>query len=126
MHPSIEAHDPLQPRRGAWYAADNLCVHPRSGDLFVGEDADDLQLVLLASGSPRVAAPFVQLVGHGNGESGSPGQDDDNVPSSSWSQTSEVTGLAFSPDGTRLYLSSQRGRDGVNGMTFEITGPFRP
>ena len=35
-----------------------------------------------------------------------------------------VSSLAFSPDGTRLYMTSQRGLDGVHGMTFEITGPF--
>jgi len=29
----------------------------------------------------------------------------------------------FSPDGSRLYVNSQRGTDGA-GMTFEITGPF--
>ena len=105
---------------------DCLTAHPTSGDLFVGEDADDLQLVLLADGNGnRVAAPFVQLVGHGNGETGSPGQDGDAVPASTWKQESEITGLAFSPDGTRLYMSSQRGTDGVRGMTFEITGPFR-
>jgi secreted PhoX family phosphatase len=34
---------------------------------------------------------------------------------------SELTGPAFSPDGTRLYFSSQRSP----GETFEITGPFR-
>jgi secreted PhoX family phosphatase len=34
---------------------------------------------------------------------------------------SEVTGAAFSPDGTRLYFSSQRNP----GETFEVTGPFR-
>ena len=33
--------------------------------------------------------------------------------------------LAFSPDGTRLYFNSQRGSDGINGVTYEITGPFR-
>ena len=63
--------------------------------------------------------------GHGNGETGAPGQDGDVVPSSSWKPESEITGLAFSPDGTRLYMTSQRGTDGVHGMTFEITGPFR-
>lgn len=105
---------------------DNITVHQTSGDIFVGEDADDLQLVLLADGQRnRVAAPFLQLIGHAGGEKGSPGQDGDVVPSSSWKPESEITGLAFSPDGTRLYCTSQRGTDGVRGMTFEITGPFR-
>ena len=36
---------------------------------------------------------------------------------------SEVAGPVFSPDGTRLYVSSQRGTD-EDGMTFEITGSF--
>ena len=84
---------------------DNVTVHDRSGDIYVAEDADDLQLVLLADGNgQRIAAPFLQLNGH-NG--------------------SEVAGPAFSPDGKRLYVTSQRGRDGKHGMTFEITGPFR-
>jgi secreted PhoX family phosphatase len=84
---------------------DNVTVDPRSGDIYVAEDDDDLQLVLLASGQgERIAAPFLQLTGHGG---------------------SEIAGPAFSPDGTRLYFSSQRGRDGKNGMTFEVTGPFR-
>lgn len=83
---------------------DNITVHARSGDIYVAEDADDIQLVLIGTvGGERVAAPFLQFVGHGG---------------------SEVTGPAFSPDGTRLYVSSQRGVDG-DGMTFEIIGPFR-
>lgn len=87
---------------------DNVTVHPISGDIFVAEDDDDLQLVLLADvNGQRIAAPFMQLVGHAG---------------------SEVAGPAFSPDGSRLYFSSQRGTDGGNngaGMTFEVTGPFR-
>lgn len=87
---------------------DNVTVHAASGDVFVAEDADDLQLVLLASGAgERIAAPFLQLVGHDG---------------------SEVTGPAFSPDGTRLYFSSQRGSSGKDrgpGMTYEVRGPFR-
>ena len=34
---------------------------------------------------------------------------------------SEITGPAFDPSGTRLYLNSQRNP----GRTYEITGPFR-
>ncbi|MFN0318372.1 MAG: alkaline phosphatase PhoX [Burkholderiales bacterium] len=87
---------------------DNVTVHERSGDIFVAEDAGDIQLVLLANQSgQRIAAPFLQFAGHAG---------------------SEVSGPAFNPSGTRLYVSSQRGTDGDNngaGMTFEITGPFR-
>jgi uncharacterized protein len=84
---------------------DNVTVHPASGDIYVAEDADDLQLVLLADRrGQRIAAPFLQLNGHDG---------------------SEIAGPAFSPDGSRLYFSSQRGRDGKTGMTFEVTGPFR-
>jgi len=84
---------------------DNVTVDRRSGDIYVAEDDDDLQLVLLADGQGEsIAAPFLQLNGHDG---------------------SEIAGSAFSPDGTRLYFSSQRGRNGKNGMTFEITGPFR-
>ncbi|HKU15402.1 MAG TPA: alkaline phosphatase PhoX [Steroidobacteraceae bacterium] len=87
---------------------DNVTVHEASGDIYVAEDDDDLQLVLLANRrGERVAAPFLQLVGHDG---------------------SEVTGPAFTPDGSRLYFSSQRGTDGSNdgpGMTFEVRGPFR-
>jgi secreted PhoX family phosphatase len=84
---------------------DNITIHGASGDLYVGEDADDLQLVLLADGQGRrIAEPFLQLVGHAG---------------------SEITGLAFDPADKRLYFTSQRGVDGKRGMTFEVTGPFR-
>jgi secreted PhoX family phosphatase len=87
---------------------DNVTVHARSGDIYVAEDEDDLQIVLLANAAgQRIAAPLLQLAGHGG---------------------SEITGPAFSPDGMRLYFSSQRGTGGAingRGMTFEVTGPFR-
>ena len=35
---------------------------------------------------------------------------------------SEITGPALSPDGSRLYFSSQRSP----GITYEVTGPFVP
>jgi secreted PhoX family phosphatase len=88
---------------GALREPDNVTVHHKHGTVFVAEDSDDLQLVLLSGCSGRqVVAPFLQLVGHNK---------------------SELTGPVFSPDGQRLYFSSQCGRDG-RGMTFEITGPF--
>lgn len=84
---------------------DQIVVHPNTRDLYVAEDGGNLELVQIVQGGELdgVIAPFVQFAGH---------------------DRSEVTGPAFSPDGTRLYLSSQRGVDGVNGLTVEITGPF--
>jgi secreted PhoX family phosphatase len=79
---------------------DNVTVS-RARELFVCEDGDDLQLCLLTA--DRKVSPFLQVVGHGG---------------------SELAGAAFSPDGQRLYLSSQRGTDG-RGITYEVTGPFR-
>jgi hypothetical protein len=38
---------------------------------------------------------------------------------------SELTGPAFSPDGKRLYFSSQRGGPTGQGITYEVSGPFR-
>jgi secreted PhoX family phosphatase len=83
---------------------DNVTGYAPSGQIFVAEDNDDLQLVLLTEeGGEWSASPFLQLVGH---------------------DSSEIAGPAFSPDGTRLYFSSQRGTDGKTGLTFEVTGPF--
>lgn len=85
---------------------DNLTVSS-GGDLLVAEDGGDMQIVVIDTDGK--VAPLLQVTG----------QDD-----------SEITGPAFSPDGTRLYFSSQRGSDifgGGNGfgITYEITGPFQ-
>lgn len=82
---------------------DNVTVS-RSGDLYVAEDGGNLEICLITP--DRVVAPFLRLVGH---------------------SASEITGPAFSPDGKRLYFSSQRGTTGSSsgGITFEVTGPFR-
>ena len=79
---------------------DNVTVS-RAREVFVCEDGDDMQLCLLSR--DRKVSPFLQVVGHSG---------------------SELAGAAFSPDGKRLYLSSQRGTRG-RGVTFEVTGPFR-
>lgn len=79
---------------------DNLVVS-RSGDIFVAEDGGNLEIVIITPDG--VVAPVMRLMGH---------------------DASEITGPAFSPDGRRLYFSSQRGTDG-RGVTFEVSGPFR-
>lgn len=87
--------DPLRILTGV----DNLAVTP-GGDLMVAEDGGNMELVLI---SPRgVATPFLRIVGQDG---------------------SELAGPAFSPNGKRLYVSSQRG-DGL-GITYEVTGPYQ-
>lgn len=86
---------------------DQIVVHPGSRDLYIAEDGGNLELIRIVQGPGRrhgSIEPFLQFAGHTG---------------------SEVTGPAFSPDGSRLYLSSQRGSDGVTGLTIEISGPFR-
>ncbi|WP_308104872.1 alkaline phosphatase PhoX [Actinocorallia sp. API 0066] len=76
------------------------------GDLYVAEDGGDMQINVITR--EGVVTPFLEIVGHPD---------------------SEITGPAFSPDGSRLYFSSQRGASGVilgtGGVTYEVTGPFR-
>lgn len=80
---------------------DNIVGTP-AGELFVAEDGGNMELVVLAPNG--TVAPFLRITGHDG---------------------SEVTGPAFSPDGSRLYLSSQRGPvDSGAGVTYEVAGPF--
>jgi hypothetical protein len=82
---------------------DNVFVS-RSGDLFVAEDGGNMEINIITEDG--VVVPFLRIDGH---------------------DKSEITGLAFSPDGDRLYFSSQRGSAGSSaaGVTYEVTGPFR-
>ncbi|NBE52217.1 alkaline phosphatase PhoX [Streptomyces boluensis] len=75
-----------------------------SGDLFIAEDGGNMEICVITPDD--VVAPFVRI----NGQS-----------------SSEITGPAFSPDGSRLYFSSQRGTTGSSsgGITYEVSGPFR-
>jgi len=81
---------------------DNVTVSAR-GDILVAEDGDDMRIVVVGSG----IKPFelINIKGH---------------------RGSEVTGPAFSPDGVRLYFSSQRGptNSSDDGRTYEMRGPF--
>ena len=81
---------------------DNMTVDA-DGSLYVAEDGGNMQVVVIAADGSIY--PVVELVGHDN---------------------SEIAGVAFSPDGRRLYFSSQRGKTGddLDGLTFEIHGPF--
>jgi secreted PhoX family phosphatase len=81
---------------------DNLWTSP-TGDVLVAEDAGNLEIVALTpSGAVK---PIVRVTG----QSGT-----------------EITGPALSPDGTRLYFSSQRAPSARSnrGVTYEVTGPF--
>lgn len=73
------------------------------GELFIAEDKGTLDIGLISPNG--LVSIFAHLVGH---------------------KGSEITGPAFSPDGSRLYFSSQRGQTDKHsdGVTFEITGPF--
>ena len=93
---------------GPLTGVDNVTSEVGSGDLYVAEDGGDMQLVVITADGD--VAPVVQVVGE---ELPPDGVD------------SEITGPAFSPDGTRLYFSSQRGGNPQTGITYEITGPFR-
>ena len=75
---------------------DNVFAAP-NGDLYVAEDGGDLQIVVRTPTGRLL--PIAQVTGQ-------PG--------------SELTGPALSPDGRRLYFSSQRGP----GTTYEVEGPF--
>ena len=77
---------------------DNVYVSP-CGDVYVAEDPGDLQIVALTPAGD--VKPIVQLVG---------------------TSGTEITGPALSPDGTRLYFSSQRNPE----VTYEVNGPFAP
>ncbi|MFJ6956129.1 alkaline phosphatase PhoX, partial [Micromonospora aurantiaca (nom. illeg.)] len=76
------------------------------GDLYVAEDGGNMEINVITPAG--VVTPFLRLLGQSE---------------------SELTGPAFSPDGSRLYFSSQRGtsgaRAGTGGITYEVRGPFR-
>lgn len=79
---------------------DNVTVSER-GEVLVAEDGPEMRLVVL--GPDMTATPVVDFVGH---------------------RGSEICGPAFSPDGDRLYFSSQKGQSGEpgDGRIYELSG----
>jgi len=79
---------------------DNITVS-QQGDIYVAEGGGNLQIVVIDKQGNL--CPIAQLAGH---------------------DYSEITGVAFSPDGKRLYFSSQRGITGrsKDGISYEIQG----
>ncbi|HMJ75286.1 MAG TPA: alkaline phosphatase PhoX [Iamia sp.] len=75
---------------------DNITVDV-AGDRYVAEDGGTMDIIRL--GPDGIIEQVCQVTGV---------------------EGSEITGPAFSPDGTRLYFSSQRGP----GRTYEVSGPF--
>jgi uncharacterized protein len=95
-------YDDTMPGGGELSGVDNVLCNA-AGDVLVAEDGGDQQIVALTTDGKVV--PLLQVTGHTH---------------------SELTGPAFSPDGTRLYFSSQwaPGGQGGHGITYEVTGPF--
>jgi uncharacterized protein len=88
--------------RAPLHEVDNVTVSEQSGDMFVCEDADDLDICVVTPEGQ--VARFLQLTGTQQTET-------------------ELTGPVFDPSGRRFFVSSQRAF-GL-GVIYEITGPFR-
>ncbi len=82
---------------------DNIAVTP-NGNLIVSEDPgynEYLELWII-NHKDKSSYPFLRVYNH---------------------NSSELTGMAFSPDNKSMYFSSQRGNNG-NGITYEVNGDF--
>ena len=81
----------------------NHIVVSKTGLVMAAEDRDNMEICGISKKTNK-AFPIVRIKGH--------------------HKKSEVTGPAFDPSGTRLYFSSQRGKNGFNGITYEVKGHF--
>ncbi|PPK70196.1 DUF839 domain-containing protein [Actinokineospora auranticolor] len=101
---SLTYDDSLVPPGTATLTGVDNVTRTTGGDLFVAEDGGDMEIAIITRDG--VVAPFLRVEGQAS---------------------SEITGPAFSPDGRRLYFSSQRGSAGTvfGGITYEVSGPFR-
>ncbi len=95
-------YDGSRATRGPINGVDNI-TGTASGRIYVAEDHGNMEINVIEPDG-RVT-PFLRI--HGQ-------------------DSSEITGPAFTPDGRRMYFSSQRGTAGISagGITYEISGPF--
>lgn len=110
----VWAYDAVNQRLGLRYDAATANPAPLTGgdnitastfgDLYVAEDGGNMEICIITQDG--VVAPFLRILSQ---------------------DSSEVTGPAFSPNGSRLYFSSQRGKTGTirGGLSYEVAGPFR-
>ena len=92
----VVLHDPTVQTASILAGVDNVETSG-AGVIYVAEDGDNMQIVLVRDDGSTF--PVIEYP---------------NDP------TNELTGPAFSPDGTRMYFSAQR----LPGETFEVTGPW--
>lgn len=105
-----DASDPANQPNPILTGVDNIKVSA-SGDIFVAEDGGNMEICMITPDNK--ICRFLRAVGIQHGfDSDSP------IPT-----RSEITGLAFSPNGKRLYFNSQRAY--ALGLSYEVKGPFR-
>lgn len=97
-------YDGLARRKAPLVRVDNITAS-RGGELFVCEDIATDEIHLGVMTRDRRVSRFLAVTG--------PNHD-----------RSELTGVAFDPSGSRLYLSSQRAHC-LMGEVYEVSGPFR-
>jgi len=107
--------DPQNQPNPVLTGVDNVIVS-RSGDVFVAEDGGNMEIVIITP--DNVIAPILRATGLQHGIDNPLPSPGDVIPT-----RSEITGLAFSPNGKRLYFNSQRAY--ALGLSYEIKGPFR-
>jgi len=96
-------YDGLASREAPLLRVDQMTASP-AGEVFVCEDLATEEIDIGVIDRGRRTSRFLSVTG------------DDHVGS-------ELTGVAFSPDGRRMYFASQRGRR--HGIVYEVEGPFR-
>lgn len=106
---------------------DNIKVST-AGDILVAEDRDNMEIVMLTP--EGTVSPLLRMTGPQHGVRPLDQQFEQSFPApfNELPTVSEVTGIALTPDGSRLYCNSQRAWGSYStlaGVTYEISGPFR-